>query len=97
MLIIQKLDKIKHKEMKKKVTSGLLLFFFPKINSPKGRIDLRDTIQGVLRGALTSAIAVVFQSLDAGHLVLDWKAIAIAGITGALGYFGFAGFNGKKV
>lgn len=41
----------------KKVTNGLLLFLFPKINSPKGRLDLRDTVQGVLRGALTSAIA----------------------------------------
>ena len=87
---------IKHKEMKK-VTNGFLLFFFPKINSPKGRIDLRDTIQGVLRGALASAIPVIIQSWNAGHLVLDWNAIAMAGITGALGYFGFAGFNGKKV
>lgn len=79
----------------KKVTNGLLLFLFPKINSPKGRVDLRDTIQGVLRGALTSAIAVVFQSWSAGHFVLDWNTIAIAGVTGALGYFGFAVSNGK--
>lgn len=80
----------------KKITNGLLLFFFPKINSPKGRMDLRDTVQGVLRGALTSAIAVVFQSWNAGQFVLDWNTIAIAGITGALGYFGFAVSNGKK-
>lgn len=81
----------------KKVTNSLLLILFPKINSPKGQLDFRDKVQGLIRGILTSGIAVAVQSWESGKLTLDWNAITIAGIMGGLAYLGFAGFNGKKV
>jgi len=79
----------------KKITSGLLLFFFPKINSQKWRIGIRDAVQALMRGILVDCITVAIQSLKAEKMVFDWKAIAIAGLTTALTYITYAWFNGK--
>ncbi len=80
----------------KKVTNSFLLILFPKINSPKGQLEFRDTIQALLRSIIGACIPVIFQSLNAGTMVFDWRAIAIAGVTGLLTYLGYGLSNGKK-
>ena len=81
----------------KKTKNGILLFFFPKINSPQGRLWLRDKFQALYRSILSASLPIVFQSLKAGSFVFDWKAILIAGLTGGLTYLSYALLNGKEV
>lgn len=80
----------------KKITSGFVLFFFPQINTPKWRIGVKDAIQAVLRAVLADCFAVVIQSLQANEIVIDWKALAITGLTAGLTYISYAWLNGRK-
>jgi len=80
----------------RKISNEFLLFFFPKINSPKWRVGLRDSIQALLRATLTGCFTVIIQSLNEGKMVFDWEAVAIAGLTAGFGYVGYAWLNGKE-
>lgn len=80
----------------KKITSGFVLFFFPKINSPKWRVGLRDAIQALLRAVLADCITFAIQSLEAKEYVFDFNALAITGLTAGLTYISYAWLNGKS-
>jgi hypothetical protein len=49
-------------------------------------LNNKDFLKGLVMAILISAITIIQQSLDKGTLVFDWKAIAIASISGALAY-----------
>lgn len=80
----------------KKITSGFVLFFFPKINSPKWRVGLRDAIQALLRAVLADCFTFAIQSLEAKEYVFDFNALAITGLTAGLTYISYAWLNGKS-
>lgn len=56
------------------------------VASKKYRLQWRDIVRGFLMAALTSALLVVQQTIEAGEIVLNWKPIAMAAIGGGVGY-----------
>lgn len=49
-------------------------------------LNNKDFLKGLIMAILISAITIIQQSLNSGTLVLDFKAILIASISGALAY-----------
>ena len=49
-------------------------------------IGTRDILRGFVMAVLTPIFVIVQQSLEAGILTFNWRAIAMAGIAGALAY-----------
>jgi len=49
-------------------------------------LNNKDFLKGLVMAVLISAITIIQQSLDSGTLTLDWRAILIASISGALAY-----------
>lgn len=49
-------------------------------------LNTKDFLKGLVMAILVPAVLIIQQSLDSGTLVLDWKAIAMASISGALAY-----------
>ena len=50
------------------------------------KLNNKDFLKGLVMAGLISAITIIQQSLDSGTLVLDFKAILIASISGMLAY-----------
>lgn len=46
----------------------------------------RDWIKGALMAALTPALVIIQQSIDAGIWTFNWKAIGMAAIAGGVAY-----------
>lgn len=57
-----------------------------KMTAGTGTLNLRDILRGLLIAALTPAIVMAQQSLDAGILVFNWKQLAMAAVGGGLAY-----------
>ena len=49
-------------------------------------VDFKDGAKAIVLAGLVSAAQIMETSLDAGSLVFDWKAIAIAFVSGGLAY-----------
>lgn len=49
-------------------------------------LNLQDLLKGLIIAALTPALVIIQQSIAAGSLVFDWKAIGMAAISGGLAY-----------
>ncbi len=56
------------------------------MNSSLFTLNSKDWIKGLVVAVLTAVITVVYSTIQTGALVLDWKAISIAGISAALAY-----------
>ena len=56
------------------------------MNSSLFTLNSKDWIKGLVVAILTAVITVVYSTIQTGTLVLDWKAISIAGISAALAY-----------
>jgi len=56
------------------------------MNSSLFTLNSKDWIKGLVIAVLTAVITVVYSTIQAGTLMLDWKAISIAGISAALAY-----------
>ena len=57
-----------------------------------------DWVKGLIVAVLTTPLTIIYQSTSAGTLVLDWKAIIAAAMTGGIAYLlkNFStGENGK--
>ncbi len=54
--------------------------------SKLGTIKLNDWSRGLIVAIATTPLTIIYQSVSAGTLVFDWKAIIIAAITGGVGY-----------
>lgn len=49
-------------------------------------LNAKDFLKGLVMAILVPAVLVIQQSIDSGTLVLNWKAILMASISGALAY-----------
>jgi hypothetical protein len=56
------------------------------MNSSLFTLNSKDWGKGLVIAILTAIITVVYDTIQTGALVLDWKAISIAGISAALAY-----------
>jgi len=61
-------------------------------------LNSSDFIKGLIMAVLSTVITVVYQTVEAGSLVFDWKAIGTMALTSALAYIMknlFTNSNGK--
>ena len=49
-------------------------------------LNLRDVLRGLIMAVLTPVVFIVQQSLALGELTFNWKAIAIAALSGGVAY-----------
>jgi hypothetical protein len=56
------------------------------MNSTFFNLNGADFIKGLLMAVLSSVITVVYQTIEAGSLVFDWKAIGTIALTSGLAY-----------
>jgi hypothetical protein len=49
-------------------------------------LNSSDFLKGLIMAVLSSVITVVYQTVEAGSLVFDWKAIGTIALTSALAY-----------
>jgi hypothetical protein len=56
------------------------------MNSSIFTLNTNDFIKGLIMAVLSSVITVVYQTVEAGSLVFDWKAIGTMALTTALAY-----------
>jgi hypothetical protein len=56
------------------------------MNSTFLNLNTNDFIKGLIMAVLSSVITVVYQTVEAGSLVFDWKAIGTMALTSALAY-----------
>jgi hypothetical protein len=49
-------------------------------------LQLSDWWKGLIVAVLTAPLTIIYQSISAGSLVLDWKAILLAGLAGGIAY-----------
>ena len=49
-------------------------------------LNWNDFGKGLLMAILTPVLVLVQQSIDAGGLVFNWKALGIAAVAGGVGY-----------
>jgi hypothetical protein len=69
-----------------------------KIMSTFLNLNSSDFIKGLIMAVLSTVITVVYQTVEAGSLVFDWKAIGTMALTSALAYIMknlFTNSNGK--
>jgi hypothetical protein len=56
------------------------------MNSKFLNLDSTDFIKGLIMAVLSTVITVVYQTVEAGNLTFDWKAIGTMALTSALAY-----------
>lgn len=56
------------------------------MNSPIFTLNTNDFLKGLIMAVLSTVITVVYQTVEAGSLVFDWKAIGTMALTTALAY-----------
>lgn len=49
-------------------------------------LNTKDFLKGLVVSVLTSVLAIVYTSLQAGSFTIDWKAVGTAALTAALAY-----------
>lgn len=56
------------------------------MNSTFLTLNNSDFLKGLVMAVLSTVITVVYQTVEAGSLVFDWKAIGTMALTTALAY-----------
>lgn len=56
------------------------------MNSTFLNLNSTDFLKGLIMAVLSTVITVVYQTVEAGSLVFDWKAIGTMALTTALAY-----------
>ncbi len=56
------------------------------MNSTILTLNSSDFLKGLIMAVLSSVITVIYQTVEAGSLVFDWKAIGTIALTSALAY-----------
>ena len=49
-------------------------------------LNNNDFLKGLIMAVLSTVITIVYQTVEAGSLVFDWKAIGTMALTSALAY-----------
>ena len=57
------------------------------MNSSLFTLGTKDFIKGLILAVLTAVITVLYNTVQAGTLVIDWKSVSIAALSAALAYF----------
>ena len=50
------------------------------------KLNINDFLKGLIVAILTAVFTVIYNTVQAGSLTFDWKAILTAAILAALGY-----------
>ena len=56
------------------------------MNSTFLNLNSSDFIKGLIMAVLTTVITVIYQTVEAGSLIFDWKSIGTMALTTALAY-----------
>lgn len=56
------------------------------MNSSIFTLNTNDFIKGLIMAVLSTVITVIYQTVEAGSLVFDWKSIGTMALTTALAY-----------
>lgn len=56
------------------------------MNSTIFTLNSNDFLKGLIMAVLSTVITVVYQTVEAGSLIFDWKAIGTMALTTALAY-----------
>jgi putative exporter of polyketide antibiotics len=56
------------------------------MNSPIFTLNSSDFLKGLIMAVLSSVITVIYQTVEAGSLIFDWKAIGTMALTSAIAY-----------
>lgn len=56
------------------------------VSSKQFTINVSDVVKGLIMAVLVPVMTIISQSLEAGSLTFDWKAISIAAVAGFVGY-----------
>jgi hypothetical protein len=56
------------------------------MNSTIFTLNTNDFLKGLIMAVLSSVITIVYQTVEMGSLVFDWKAIGTMALTSGLGY-----------
>jgi hypothetical protein len=56
------------------------------MNSTFLNLNTTDFIKGLIMAVLSTVITIVYQTVEAGSLVFDWKSIGTMALTTALAY-----------
>lgn len=56
------------------------------MNSTFLNLNSTDFLKGLIMAVLSTVITVVYQTVEAGSLIFDWKAIGTMALTTALAY-----------
>jgi putative exporter of polyketide antibiotics len=56
------------------------------MNSTFLNLNSTDFLKGLIMAVLSTVITVVYQTVEAGSLVFDWKAIGTMALTTAIAY-----------
>lgn len=64
-------------------------------NSPLFKLNLSDAVKALIMAVLTPVFAIVYQSVQAGNLTFDWKAISLAAVSGFMAYLAKNFFSGQ--
>jgi uncharacterized membrane protein len=50
------------------------------------KLKLRDYLKGILMAVVVPALVLIQQSLSAGQITIDWKALGISSVAALIGY-----------
>ena len=56
------------------------------MNSPIFTLNTSDFLKGLIMAVLSTVITIVYQTVEAGSLIFDWKSIGTMALTTALAY-----------
>jgi hypothetical protein len=56
------------------------------MNSTFLNLNTTDFIKGLIMAVLSTVITIVYQTVEAGSLIFDWKSIGTMALTTALAY-----------
>ena len=80
----------------KKTKNAFIEFLFPKIYSPKGKLELRDYLGGLKRAVITAIATPLIQALKTNTITTDWPVIVSVGSTAFVTFLIFSKMGGTK-
>lgn len=66
-------------------------------SSKQFTLNLNDFWKGLIMAVLTPVVTIVYQSIEAGSLTFNWKAILMAAVAGFMGYLMKNFFDKPKI
>jgi hypothetical protein len=51
-----------------------------------GKLCKNDWVKGLVVAIITAPLTIIYQSVEAGSLVINWKVIIAAALTGGIAY-----------